>query len=111
MSLDGPMSSSEPHSVVWLPTDDLHARLTTVDMEIEEEDPSVEGNDDDEFYDDGSFIDTKAFVALEDDDDRFDEDDAIPMIDIPSEGEDDEIESEHTLALHAVDLVYVSATS
>ncbi|RLN53791.1 hypothetical protein BBJ29_004504 [Phytophthora kernoviae] len=106
MSSDAPMSSSEPHSVVWLPTDHLHARLTTVDIEIGEEDPSLEENDEDEFiYDDDSFVDTEAFVTLDDDDDRFDEDDVIPMIDIPSEGEDDEFESEHTLAQHAVDLV------
>ncbi|KAI9982049.1 hypothetical protein PInf_009841 [Phytophthora infestans] len=50
-----------------------------------------------------AFIDTEAFVTLDDDDDRFDE--IIPMIDIPSEGEEDEVENESMLSSHAVDLV------
>ncbi|KAG2761210.1 hypothetical protein JG687_00010582 [Phytophthora cactorum] len=114
MSSDGPMGHSAPQSVVWLPTDHLHPRLTSIDpmdIEIEEESPSVDGPQYGAYdrVEDDSFIDTEAFVTLDDDDDRFD--DIIPMIDIPSEGEEDEIESEYTLSSHAVDLVYVSQSS
>ncbi|GMF30339.1 unnamed protein product [Phytophthora lilii] len=115
MSSDGPMGHSAPQSVVWLPTDHLHPRLTTIDpmeMEMEEEEPT-EGGPETEGYDrfeDDSFIDTEAFVTLDDEDEFFDGD-AIPMIDIPSEGEEDEFESERMLSRHAVDLVYVSESS
>ncbi|KAL4094131.1 hypothetical protein PRIC1_009796 [Phytophthora ramorum] len=116
MSSDGPMGHSAPQSVVWLPTDHLHPRLTTVDpMEVEMEDDHASDNGpQNKGYDrleDDSFIDTEAFVTLDDDDDRFDSDDAIPMIDIPSEDEEDEFESEGTLSRHAVDLIYVSESS
>lgn len=106
MSSDGPMGHSAPQSVVWLPTDHLHPRLTSIDpMDVEleeEEDLSEEEGPEHEGYgriEDDSFIDTEAFVTLDDDDD------IIPMIDIPSEGEEDELESRRTLS---VDLVYVS---
>ncbi|KAF4030576.1 hypothetical protein GN244_ATG17631 [Phytophthora infestans] len=113
MSTDGPMGHSAPQSVVWLPTDHLHPRLTSVDpMDVEiEEQSDVDGPQYGRYdrIEDDSFIDTEAFVTLDDDDDRFDE--IIPMIDIPSEGEEDEVENESMLSSHAVDLVYVSQSS
>ncbi|KAG7376784.1 hypothetical protein PHYPSEUDO_012757 [Phytophthora pseudosyringae] len=116
MTSDGPMGHSAPQSVVWLPTDHLHPRLTTIDpmdVEIEEEHPSDDRPEHEGYdrFEDDSFIDTEAFVTLDDDDDRFDGDEIIPMIDIPSEGEEDECESERSLSRHAVDLVYVSESS
>ncbi|POM59405.1 hypothetical protein PHPALM_31871 [Phytophthora palmivora] len=112
MSSDGPMGHSAPQSVVWLPTDHLHPRLTSIDpmdVEIEDEHEDVPEQEGYGRIEDDSFIDTEAFVTLDDDDDRFDGDDIIPMIDIPSEGEEeDELKLERTLS---VDLVYVSEGS
>ncbi|GMF56730.1 unnamed protein product [Phytophthora fragariaefolia] len=114
MSSDGPM---ERQSVVWLPTDHLHPHLTGVgpmDLEEIEEDPDDTGPEN-EGYDrieDDSFIDTEAFVTLDDDEEvGFDGMDIIPMIDIPSEGEEDEFEAERVLSRHVVDLVPISASS
>jgi hypothetical protein len=116
MTSDGPMGHSAPQSVVWLPTDHLHPRLTSIDpMDVETDDEqrceSVPENEAYDRFDDDSFIDTEAFVTFDDDDDSFIGDDAIPLIDIPSEGEEDDFESERTLSRHAVDLVYVMESS
>ncbi|OWZ00046.1 hypothetical protein PHMEG_00028850 [Phytophthora megakarya] len=94
-------------------TDHLHPRLTSVDpmdVEIEDEHPSEDVPVPNKYarIEDDSFIDTEAFVTLDDDDDRFDGDEIIPMIDIPSEGEEDEFQHERTLS---VDLVYVAEKS
>ncbi|KAG6616618.1 Zinc finger, RING/FYVE/PHD-type [Phytophthora cinnamomi] len=118
MSSDGPMVHSAPQSVVWLPTDHLHPRLTSIDpMDMEEEEdnedehPNNAGPETEGYpskYDrveDDSFIDTEAFVTLDDDDEYFDGEDIIPMIDIPSEGEEDDFEGERVLSRHVVDLV------
>ncbi|KAE9050487.1 hypothetical protein PR001_g2336 [Phytophthora rubi] len=116
MSSDGPMVHSAPQSVVWLPTDHLHPRLTSIDpMDLEEEDehpsdagPETEGCD---WIEDDSFIDTEAFVTLDDDEECVDGEDIIPMIDIPSEGEEDDFEGERVRSRHVVDLVWASEGS
>ncbi|EGZ15177.1 hypothetical protein PHYSODRAFT_506091 [Phytophthora sojae] len=113
MSSDGPMMHSAPQSVVWLPTDHLHPRLTSIDpMDLEEDEEEDEHPSDARpeaksygRIEDDSFIDTEAFVTLDDDDEFFDGEEVIPMIDIPSEGEEDEFEAERVLSRHVVDLV------
>ncbi|RLN92007.1 hypothetical protein BBJ28_00012756 [Nothophytophthora sp. Chile5] len=107
MSSDGPVipvGPVEPQAVVWLPTDHVHPRLTTVDREDEEDES-------DDYYDEGddSGADMDAFVAVDDDDDEqfygAEDDSNIPMIDMPSEGEEDDRESELSRSRHAVDMV------
>ncbi|RQM15882.1 hypothetical protein DD237_005524 [Peronospora effusa] len=87
MSSDSQMEQSASPFVVWLPTDYLHPRLTCIDpmdSELEDNYPSDE-NPENEGYNrcmEDSFIDTEAFVTIDDDD-------AIPMIDVSSEDEED----------------------
>ncbi|CAI5741948.1 unnamed protein product [Peronospora destructor] len=89
MSSDGLMEHSASPFVVWLPTDYLHPRLTSIDpmdSELKDNYPS-DDNPENEGYNrcvEDSFIDTEAFVTIDDDDD-----DAIPMIDVTSEDEED----------------------
>ncbi|CAH0473134.1 unnamed protein product [Peronospora belbahrii] len=92
MSLDAAMGHSAPQFVVWLPTDHMHPRLSSIapmDVEIEGSQPSDDGpeNKGYNWCEEDTFFDRDAFVTLDDDD-------AIPMIDIPSEGEEDDYESD-----------------
>ncbi|CEG44929.1 Zinc finger, RING/FYVE/PHD-type [Plasmopara halstedii] len=103
MSSDVLMRQSTSHSVVWLPSDHLLSNSTSIEpVHVHMEEEYIQLQDD-------SSIDTEAFVWLDGDDDCFDE--VIPMIEIPSEGEDDEYGSDNKLLKHAVDFVYVSESS
>ncbi|KAI9919808.1 hypothetical protein PsorP6_017416 [Peronosclerospora sorghi] len=104
--VDGPLG----RTVVWLPTDQFYLRPNAMDpMDLDvANDPTRNKDVKEKNYhrlQDDSFIDTEAFVTLED---PFDGDEGIPMIDIPSDGEEDVfLESERSPSRCSVELMNV----